>query len=108
MTMVQREERRNMIELVREYLPGVSDEEAGWILWNRTCFPCGTTEEVRQDLERVRLEMAAPDLLNACEAALEFIVKGRERGYVNVPDDDYLAAVPAVLREAIAKAKGEG
>ena len=101
MTMVQREERRNMIELVREYLPGVSDEEAGWILWNRTCFPCGTTEEVRQDLERVRLEMAAPDLLEACEALVALLPR-----YASMLTPAQLEARSKAVT-AIAKAKGE-
>lgn len=56
MTMVQQEERRNMIELVREHLPGVSDEEAGYILWNHTCFPFGTQEQVKAQLEEFRVE----------------------------------------------------
>lgn len=54
--MLQQEERKNMIEVVREIIPGVSDEEAGYILWNHTCFPFGTEEQVKVQIEQFRTE----------------------------------------------------
>jgi len=67
----------------------------------------GAAEAIREFEANALLIAAAPELLEACAAAMEFMVKGRERGYVHVPDDDYLAAVPGTLRAAIAKATGQ-
>jgi len=37
-------------DLVRQYWPSVTDEEADSILWNCTCFPFGSLERVREQL----------------------------------------------------------
>lgn len=39
-------------QLVREYFPGVNDDEAGFILWNRTAFPCAPLDYLRDQLAR--------------------------------------------------------
>ena len=54
--MLQQEERKNMIEVVREIISGVSDDEAGYILWNHTCFPFGMQEQVKEQIEQFRAE----------------------------------------------------
>lgn len=37
-------------DLVREYLPDVPEDFAGYVLWNLTCFPFGTEAQVRKQL----------------------------------------------------------
>lgn len=38
------------IQLVQHYLPGVSDDLAGYILWNETAFPFNGLSGVRRQL----------------------------------------------------------
>ena len=40
------------IDLVREYFPDAADSECDRLLWNDTCFPFGTIEQVQAQLER--------------------------------------------------------
>ncbi len=40
----------NWIELVREYFPNCTDIEADFILWEKTCFPFGPVEMVKNQL----------------------------------------------------------
>jgi len=35
-------------DLVRKYIPDASDEEIGFILWEHTCFPMGSSEMVEK------------------------------------------------------------
>jgi len=37
-------------ELVREHFPGATDQLCDFLLWERTCFPCGSREEVEAQL----------------------------------------------------------
>lgn len=54
-----------------------------------------------------RLIAAAPDLLAACEAAIQFIRNGVEFGYIRLPDaGDPALLTPPALEAAVAKAKG--
>jgi hypothetical protein len=41
------------IELVKEYFPNISDEEADFILWEQTAFPMGGFDVVRQQLQEL-------------------------------------------------------
>ena len=38
------------LELVHEYYPGVSDDEANALLWGGTCYPFGKEGQVREQL----------------------------------------------------------
>lgn len=55
-----------------------------------------------------RLISAAPDLLEACKKAIEFINNGVEFGYIQLPEkgDSALLTQP-MLEQAIAKAEGK-
>ena len=37
-------------ELVREYFPDSTDDEVKYILWNKTAFPFGRPEKIREHL----------------------------------------------------------
>ena len=39
-----------MLDLVREYLPDVSENDADYILWNHTSYPFGGEAEIRRHL----------------------------------------------------------
>jgi hypothetical protein len=57
-----------------------------------------------------RLIAAAPDLLEALKKANQFITNGIELGYIQMPDPetpDSAHDTPGIIRDAIAKAKGE-
>lgn len=43
------------LDLVREYKPDATIEEADFILWERTCFPFGTLDMIKKDLEGIFL-----------------------------------------------------
>lgn len=57
-----------------------------------------------------KLIAAAPDLLTACKAALQFITNGIEMGYISWPVDDIDPAskTPELLSATIAKAAPSG
>lgn len=44
---------RTMLDLIRDYFPGCTEEEADWILWEKTCYPFG---DVRPNLEKLKRE----------------------------------------------------
>lgn len=41
------------LELVKKYFPDVSDEEADFILWEKTAFPVGGLEVVEKQLKEL-------------------------------------------------------
>jgi hypothetical protein len=54
---------------------------------------------------------AAPDMLDALEAAQRFIQNGIKYGYINMPDNncgDSALETPAKIEKAIQKARGQG
>ena len=56
-----------------------------------------------------RLIASAPELLEACKKAREFIVNGVELGYITLPSmkgDTALDTLP-IIEQAIAKAEGK-
>jgi hypothetical protein len=77
-------------------------------------FPCADEDNyddlLNETRANARVIVAAPDLLEACERALQFITNGIEFGYITMPDKetpDPAHECPDVLRAAIARAKGE-
>ena len=74
------------------------------IEWDTSLYP-EDGDQYEEAVANGVLAAAAPDLLEACEQALQFIINGRQQGWLSIPDDiDQLARVPAVLRSAIVKA----
>ena len=45
--------RMTWIELVKKYFPNISDEEADFILWEKTAFPMGGLEMVEEQLKEL-------------------------------------------------------
>lgn len=41
-------------QLVSEYFPEVTENEAGYILWNQTAFPFGNLNYIREQLARLK------------------------------------------------------
>lgn len=41
----------NWIELVQRHWPGVDEEAANALLWNATCFPIGTVEQIEEQIK---------------------------------------------------------
>jgi len=39
------------LDLVRKYLPGISDEYADFILWEKTCFPMGDKKTIEKQIK---------------------------------------------------------
>lgn len=37
-------------DLVRKHWPGINDDEADLVLWNATCFPFGTVDQVTSNI----------------------------------------------------------
>lgn len=37
-------------DLVRRYFPDATDDEVGFILWEKTCFPFGTAEHIEEQI----------------------------------------------------------
>ena len=69
-----------------------------------------TVDEIMEDSANAHLIAAAPDLLEALEAAQRFIQNGIKYGYINMPDNncgDSALETPAKIERAIQKAKGE-
>lgn len=70
-----------------------------------------TNGEVCADGEaNARLIVAAPDLLAACESAVEFIRNGIELGYIRMPDKDTpdrAHEMLPTLESVVAKARGQ-
>ena len=42
---------KTWIDLVREYLPNATDDEANSVLWNWTAFPFGDEAQIRQQVK---------------------------------------------------------
>ena len=64
----------------------------------------------KENMANANLIAAAPELLEALEAARIFIRNGIELGYIRMPDPDTPDSahdVPPMIAAAIAKAKGE-
>jgi hypothetical protein len=51
--MMERNDFMTWIELVKEFFPNISDEEADFILWEKTAFPMGGLEVVTQQLKEL-------------------------------------------------------
>lgn len=43
--------RMSWADLVREYFPDADDEMCDYILWERTCYPIGSLEQVKHQLQ---------------------------------------------------------
>lgn len=41
-------------DLVRRYFPNASDELCEYILWEETCFPVGSVEDVERQIRELR------------------------------------------------------
>ncbi len=41
------------LELVKKYFPNACDEEADFILWEKTCYPVGSAETVEKQLKKL-------------------------------------------------------
>lgn len=39
------------LDFVRKYIPGISDEYADFILWEKTCFPMGDKETIEKQIK---------------------------------------------------------
>jgi len=44
------------LELAKKYFPGISNEEADFILWELTCFPVGSAAQVEEQLRQLKKE----------------------------------------------------
>jgi hypothetical protein len=40
----------NLFAVVREYFPNATDDECGFLIWNRTPYPMGRLENIRECL----------------------------------------------------------
>jgi hypothetical protein len=70
-------------------------------------WPLGNRQECPE--ANAHLIAAAPDLLDALEAAKQFIQNGIQYGYINMPDKDCgdsALETPAKIEAAIQKARG--
>lgn len=43
------------IDLVRKYFPNATDEEADFILWEKTCFPFGNVSQVEKQIKEFKV-----------------------------------------------------
>lgn len=49
-------------ELVRKHWPGITDEDVELVLWNATCFPFGSVEQVTAQLiEKYQQSNGSPE-----------------------------------------------
>ena len=61
-------------DLVRQYIPDVSDGEAGWILWNRTAFPFGNLNYIRDQLRELANVMQRCPGARLCEDCANVVI----------------------------------
>jgi NADH pyrophosphatase NudC (nudix superfamily) len=66
---------QTVLDVAREYLPALSDDEVGFVLWNLTAFPACGEEILRGQLAGVRDKMAngknLDDLAGEAEAEID-------------------------------------
>ncbi len=67
----------------------------------------GIVAEGIRDEKIARLFSNAPELLDACERALQYIEEGPEFGHIRMPGHNTGHDNVGMIRAAIAKAKGE-
>jgi hypothetical protein len=48
------------VDLVREYFPDIAAEDAEYLLWEKTCFPLGSLEQVKQQLAELKERKVTP------------------------------------------------
>lgn len=81
-----------------------------WSVEKAICIMAGPkTRECEERDANARLIEAAPDLLEACNAAQWFIRNGIELGFIRMPDadcQDPAHMTPGLIDAAIAKATG--
>ena len=41
----------NWVELVQRHWPDISSEDANEVLWNATCFPMGSVEQIEEQVK---------------------------------------------------------
>lgn len=79
---------------------GYAVADAGFGVWG---------EQSDEASANARLIAAAPDLLEACKRAEQFIRNGRDLGFIRMPDastPDPAHYTPSIIAAAIAKAEG--
>lgn len=57
-------------DLVRQYFPNADDEMANFILWELTCFPLGSAEQVKEQLAHIK-EIGIEAAIRERNAAIE-------------------------------------
>lgn len=62
-------------ELIAEYFPGVTDDEADYILWNQTAFPFGNLNYIREQLARLKDLRARFPSAPLCETCNEIALR---------------------------------
>ena len=46
----------NWVELVQRNWPGISPEDANEVLWNATCFPMGSADQVEAQIKEAYIK----------------------------------------------------
>jgi len=67
--------------------------------------------QAREAKANALLIASAPDMFEALQKTLTFIINGRENGYIQMPDadsGDSALETPNIIRKALAKAQGLG
>lgn len=44
---------RDSFSLIRQLFPRASDDEAGYLLWNATCYPIGSVSETNKQIREL-------------------------------------------------------
>lgn len=47
-------------DLVRKYFPTATDRDADFVLWEHTCFPMGSAEDVEEQLKAIAKRGGTP------------------------------------------------
>jgi hypothetical protein len=46
----------NWVELVQRHWPNISPEDANELLWNATCFPMGSADDIEQQIKEAYIK----------------------------------------------------
>ena len=46
----------NWINLVKKHWPGIEDDAANEVLWNATCFPMGSAEQIEEQIKEAYIK----------------------------------------------------
>ena len=79
------------VELVKKYFPNASEEEIDFILWEKTCFPMGSAEEVEKQLKKLK---------GIAISKVDWIKQGVEHGYCSYPVCEFHDGVPVTKEES--------